>query len=71
MFHVGLYAEARMIYNLAVKQNIISVSDNLLSGRIHDLSFSLTGFTRLVIKDILDSYSYMCVLDQCRTCGRT
>ena len=33
----------------------------------HDQSFSLTGFNQLVIKDILDSYSYMCVLDQWRT----
>ena len=69
--HVGLYAEARMIYKLVVMQNIIHVSDNLPSGRIHDLSFSLTGFNQLVIKGILDSYSYMCVLDECRTCGRT
>ena len=39
--------------------------------RIHDQSLSLTGFNQLVIKDILDSYSYMRVLIQCRTCGRT
>ena len=60
-----------MFYKLVVVQNKISVSDNLISRRIYDQSFSLTGFTQLVIKDILDSYSYMCVLDQCCTCGRT
>ena len=66
-----VYAEAGMVYKLVIMQNKISVSDNLISRRIHDQSFSLTGFNQLVIKDILDSYSYMCVLDQCRTCGRT
>ena len=64
-------AEAGMVYKLVIMQNKISVSDNLISRRIHDQSFSLTGFNQLVIKDILDRYSYMCVLDQCRTCGRT
>ena len=60
-----------MVYKLLIMQNKISVSDNLISRRIHNQSFSLTGFNQLVIKDILDSYSYMCVLDQFRTCGRT
>ena len=59
------YAEAGMVYKLVIMQNKISVSDNLIS-RIHDQNFSLIGFNQLVIKDILDSYSYMCVLDQCR-----
>ena len=66
-----VYAETGMVYNLGMMQNKFSVSDNLISRRIQDQSFSLTGFNQLVIKDILDSYSYMCVLDQCRTCGRT
>ena len=54
-----------------IMQNKISVSDNFISRKIRDQSFSLTGFNQFGIKDILDSYSYMCVLDQCRTCGRT
>ena len=66
-----VYAEAGFVYKLVVMQNKISVSDNLISRRIHDQSFSLTGFNELVSKDIFDSYSYMCVLDQCRTCCRT
>ena len=66
-----VYAEAGMVYKLVVMQNKISVSDNLISRRIHDQSFSLTGFNQLVIKDILDSHIYISVLDQCRTCGRT
>ena len=43
----------------------------LISRKIHDQSYSLTGFNQLVIKDILDSYSYICDLAQCRTCGHT
>ena len=66
-----VYEEAGMVYKLVVMQNKITVSDNLISRRIHDQSYSLTGFNQLVIKDILDSYSYMCVLNQCRTCGHT
>ena len=66
-----VHAEAGMVYKLVIMQNKISVSDNLISRRIHDQSFSQTGFNQPVIKDILDSYSYMCVLNQCRTCGRT
>ena len=66
-----VYAEAGMVYKLVVMQNKITISDNLISRRIHDQSYSLTGFNQLVIKDILDSYSYICDLAQCRACGRT
>ena len=60
-----VYAEAGMVYKLVVMQNKITISDNLISRRIHDQSYSLTGFNQLVIKDILDSYSYICDLAQC------
>ena len=56
-----------MVYKLVVMQNKITISDNLISRRIHDQSYSLTGFNQLVIKDILDNYSYICDLAQCRT----
>ena len=39
-----VYAEAEIVHKLVIMQNKISVSDNLLSRRIHDQSFSLTGF---------------------------
>ena len=58
-----VYAVAGRVYKLVIMQNKICVSDNLISRRIHDQSFSLTGYSQLVIKDILDSYSYICVLD--------
>ena len=51
-----VYAEAGMVYKLVVMQNKNTISDNLISRRIHDQSYSLTGFNQLVIKDILDSY---------------
>ena len=54
-----------MIYKLVVMQNKITISDNLISKRIHDRSYSLTGFNQLVIKEILD----ICDLEQCFTCG--
>ena len=66
-----VYAEAGMVYKLVVMQNKITISDNLISRRIHDQSYSLTGFNQLVIKDILDSYSYIYDLAQCRTSGCT
>ena len=43
-----------MVYKLVVMQNKITISDTLISRRIHDQSYSLTGFNQLVIKDILD-----------------
>ena len=48
-----VYAEAGMVYKLVVMQNKITVSDNLISRRIHDQSYSLTGFNQLVIKEVL------------------
>ena len=39
-----VYAEARMVYKLVTMLNKISVSDNLLTRRIHNQNFSLTGF---------------------------
>ena len=66
-----VYVEAGMVYKLVVMQNKISVSDNLISRRIYDQSFSLTGFNQLIINHIIDSHSYVCILDQCRTCGST
>ena len=60
-----VYVEAGIVYKLVVMQNKITISDNLISRRIHDQSCSRTGFNQLVIQDILDSYSYICDLAQC------
>ena len=65
------YAEAGLVYQLVIMQNKITVSDNLISRRIHDPNYSLVGFNQLLINKMLDNYSYDCPLAICHTCGRT
>ena len=65
------YAEAGLVYQLVIMQNKITVSDNLISRRIHDPNYSLAGFNQLLIHQMLDNYSYDCPLAICHTCGRT
>ena len=65
------YAEAGLVYQLVIMQNKITVSDNLISRRIHDPNYSLAGFNQLLINKMLDNYSYDCPLAICHTCGRT
>ena len=64
------YAEAGLVYQLVIMQNKITVSDNLISRRIHDPNYSLAGFNQLLIKKMLDNYSYDCPLAIWHTCGR-
>ena len=64
-------AEAGLVYQLVIMQNKITVSDNLISRRIHDPNYSLVGFNQLLINNMLDNYSYDCPLAICHTCGRT
>ena len=63
------YAVAGLVYQLVIMQNKITVSDNLISRRIHDPNYSLVGFKQLL--KMLDNYSYDCLLGICHTCGRT
>ena len=65
------YAEAGLVYQLVIMLNKITVSDNLISRRIHDPNYSLAGFNQLLINKMLDNYSYDCPLAICHTCGRT
>ena len=65
------YAEAGLVYQLVIMQNKITVSDNLISRKIHDPNYSLAGFNQLLINKMLDNYSYDCPLAICHTCGRT
>ena len=65
------YAEAGLVYQLVIMQNKITVSDNLISRRIHGPNYSLAGFNQLLINKMLDNYSYDCPLAICHTCGRT
>ena len=63
------YAEAGLVYQLVTMQNKITVSDNLISRRIHDPNYSLAGFNQLLINKTLDNYNYDCLLVICHTCG--
>ena len=65
------YAEAGLVYQLVVMQNKIAVSDKLISRRIHDPNYSLSGFNQPLINIMLDNYSYDCLLVIFHTCGRT
>ena len=57
------YAEAGLGYKLAVMQNKITVSDNLISRRIHDQSYSLAGLTNFLLTKCLTVIpSYECHL---------
>ena len=65
------YAEAGLVYQLVVMQNKINVSDNLISRRIHDPKYSQASFNQLLFNEMIDNYSYECLLVICHTCGRT
>ena len=59
-----------LLYKLIVTKNKFAASDEVISFRINDQSYSLIGFNQYAIKKMVDSYSYVCVLDHCYTCGR-
>ena len=66
-----VFAEAGLLYKLVVIKNKFAASDEVISFRINDQScYSLIGFNQYVIKKMVDSYSYVCVLNHCHTCGR-
>ena len=65
-----VFAEAGLLYKLVVIKNKFAASDEVISFRIKDQSYSLIGFNQYVIKKMVDSYSYVCVLNHCHTCGR-
>ena len=51
-------AEAGQLYKLVVTKNKFAASDEVISFRINDQSYSLIGFNQYVIKKMVDSYSY-------------
>ena len=64
-----VFAEAGILYKLVVTKNQYAASDEVVSFRINDQSYSLIGLNQYVIKKMVDSYSYVCVLKHCHTCG--
>ena len=65
-----VFAEAGLLYKLVLTKNKLAASDGVISFRIYDQSYSQMGFNQYVIKKMLDSYCYVCVLNHCHTCGR-
>ena len=63
-----VYAEAGLLYKLVLTKNKLAASDEVISYRIYDQSYSQIGFNQYVIKKMVDSY--VCVLNYCHTCGR-
>ena len=65
-----VFAEAGLLYKLVLTKNKLAASDEVISFRIYDQSYSQIGFNQYVIKKMVDSYSYVCVLNHCHACGR-
>ena len=65
-----VFAEAGLLYKLVLTKNKLAASDEVISFRIYDESYSQIDFNQYVIKKMVDSYSYVCVLNHCHTCGR-
>ena len=57
-----VFAEAGLLYKLVLTKNKLAASDEVISFRIYDQSYSQIGFNQYVIKKMVDSYSYVCVL---------
>ena len=65
-----VFAEGGLLYKLVLTKNKLAASDEVISFRIYDQSYSQIGFNQYVIKKMVDGYSYVCVLNHCHTCGR-
>ena len=57
-------------FDPVLTKNKLDVSDEVISFRIYDQSYSQIGFNQYVINKMVDSYSYVYVLNHCPTCGR-
>ena len=58
-----VFAEAGLLYKLVLTKTKLAASDEVISFRIYDQSYSQIGFNQYVIKKMVDSYSYVCVLN--------
>ena len=63
-----VFAEAGLLYKLVVTRTKSAASDKVISFRINDESYSLV--INMSLKKTVDSYSYVCILNHCHTCGR-
>ena len=58
-----VFAEAGLLYKLVVIKKKFAASDEVISFRINDQSYSLIGFNQYVIEKMVDNYSYVGVLN--------
>ena len=65
-----VYAEDRLVYKLVEMKNKPATSYESILIKVDDLTFSQLGFSKFVTNIMLESYSYNCYLNVCRTCGR-
>ena len=65
-----VYAEDRLVYKLVKMKNKLAASYESILIKLEDLTFSQLGFSKFVTNIMLESYSYNCYLNVCRTCGR-
>ena len=65
-----VYAEDRLVYKLVKIKNKLAASYESILIKVDDLTCSQLGFSKFVTNIMLESYSYNCYLNVCRTCGR-
>ena len=66
-----VYAESCLLYKLVEMKNKLATSYKLIFDKIVNRTHSHSAFSKYVIHIMLESYSYECILNPCRTCGRT
>ena len=58
-----VFAEPGLLCKLVVIKNKFAASDEVISFRINNQSYSLIGFNQYVIEKMVDNYSYVGVLN--------
>ena len=68
---VHAYALSCLLHKLIEMKNKLATSHKLIFDKIVNRTHSHSAFTKYVINIVIDKYSYECVRNSCRTCGRT
>ena len=66
-----VYAESCLLYKFVEMKNKLTTFHKLIFVKIVNRTHSHSAFSKYVIHIMLESYSYECILNPCRTCGRT
>ena len=64
-------AESCLLYKFVEMKNKLATFHKLILVKIVNRTHSHSAFSKYVIHIMLESYSYECILNPCRTCGRT